>query len=155
MPGHLDLVPRRVVAWGRSVLASALAAGIAPRAGLEVGQVDATLPAVLAALERRRAHAVICDLASVSAACVLALLEAHPDLMVLIVDPDGDRALALTCRRPPMRTIDDLVAALAGGGGGDLDQGAQALDCPEPVPRPPTPSPGSSSREGGRGEDSG
>jgi hypothetical protein len=141
MPGHLDLVPRRVVAWGRSVLASALAAGIAPRAGL--------------ALERRRAHAVICDLASVSAACVLALLEAHPDLMVLIVDPDGDRALALTCRRPPMRTIDDLVAALAGGGGGDLDQGAQALDCPEPVPRPPTPSPGSSSREGGRGEDSG
>jgi hypothetical protein len=151
----MDPVPQRVVAWGRSVLASALVAGIAPRTRLDVVQVDATLPAVLAALELRRAHAVVCDLATVPAACILALLDAHPDLMVLIVDPDAARALALTCRRPPMRTIDDLVAALLGGGDGGLDQGGQALACPPPVPRPPTPSPGSSSREGGRGEDSG
>jgi hypothetical protein len=64
------------------------------------------------ALHRKQAHAVVCDLASVPAACILALLAAHPHLLVVIVDPDADRAMALTCRRPPMRTIDDLVAAL-------------------------------------------
>ena len=154
MPGHLDPVPQRVVARGRSVLAAALVAGLAPRPGLEVVQVDATLPAVLDALRLRRAHAVVCDLASVPAACVLALLAARPDLLVVIVDPDADRAMAWACRRPPMRTIDDLVAALLVGGG-DLDPCGQAPDWPADVPPCPATSSGASSPEVGSGEDSG
>ena len=115
MPGRQDLVPRRVVAWGRSVLASALVAGLAQRTDLEVMQIEATLPAALGALQGRLADAVVCDVASVPAAHVLALLAIHPHLVMVIVDPDADRAMALTCRRPPMRTIDDLVAALSAG----------------------------------------
>jgi hypothetical protein len=119
--------PRRVVAWGRSVLASALVAGLAHRTDLDLVQVEATLPAALGALRRRGAHAVVCDLASVSAACVLALLEAHPRLSVVIVDPNAERALVLTCRRPRMRTVDDLVAVLVEGGVGGEDA------APDPV----------------------
>jgi hypothetical protein len=118
MAGRQGLPPRRVVAWGRSVLASALVAGLAHRSDLDLVQVEATLPAALGALRRRRAHAVVCDLASVPAAWVLALLEAHPRLTVVIVDPNADRALTLTCRRPRMRTIDDLVTVLLDGDGG-------------------------------------
>ena len=117
MAGHQDPVPRRVVAWGTSVLASALAAGLGQRPGLELLQVEATLPAALGALHRGRAHAVVCDLVSVPAACVLSLLEAHPGVTVVIVDPDAKRGLVLTCRRPRMRTVDDLVAALVDGAG--------------------------------------
>jgi hypothetical protein len=104
-----------VVAWGTSVLASALVAGLAERTEFDVVQVEATLPAALAAVRRRRTHAVVCDLASVPAAEVLALLERHAHLRVVIVDPNADRGLALTGRRPVMRTLDDLVAALLEG----------------------------------------
>ena len=57
----------------------------------------------------------MCDVVSVPAACVLSLLEAHPGVTVVIVDPDAERGLVLTCRRPRMRTVDDLVAALLDG----------------------------------------
>jgi DNA-binding NarL/FixJ family response regulator len=125
MPGRKDPAPRRVVAWGRSVLASALVAGLAQKTALDVVQVEATLPAALGALRRKQVHAVVCDLASVPAGCVLTLLAMHPQLEVVIVDPDADHATVLTCRRPPMRTIDDLVAALldCAGGGADLAPG--------------------------------
>jgi hypothetical protein len=116
MTGRQGTARRRVVAWGRSVLASALVAGLAHRTDLDLVQVEATLPAALGALRRKRAHAVVCDLASVPAACVLSLLEAHPRLRVVIVDPNAERALVLTCRRPRMRTVDDLVAVLVEGG---------------------------------------
>jgi hypothetical protein len=120
MPGRQGPVRLRVVAWGRSVLASALLAGLATRTEFDLMQVEATLPAALGALRRKRAHAVVCDLVSVPAAWVVSLLEAHPRLTVVIVDPDADRGLVLTCRRPRMRTVTDLVAALhEGAGGGD------------------------------------
>jgi len=96
-------------------LASALVAGLATRSEFDLVQVEATLPAALGALRRKRAHAVVCDLVSVPAACVLSLLEAHPRLTVVIVDPNADRGLVLTCRRPRMRTVGDLVAALRDG----------------------------------------
>lgn len=118
MAGRQDPAPRQVMAWGTSVLASAMVAGLGRRPGLELRQVEPTLPAAIAALGRWRTHAVVCDLASVPAGCILALLETHPHLTVVIVDPDAERALVLTCRRPRMRTIDDLVAALLVGHGG-------------------------------------
>jgi hypothetical protein len=129
MPGREDPVPRRVVAWGTSVLTSSLVAGLAQRTGLEVEQVEATLRAAHDALRRRQAQAVVCDLTSVPAACVLTLLAVHPHLVVVIVDPNADRASVLTCRRPPMHTIDDLVAALVNGarGGDDLIPGPVEL----------------------------
>jgi hypothetical protein len=112
----------RVVAWGRTVLASALLAGLATRTEFDLVQVEATLPAALGALRRRRAHAVVCDLVSVPAACVLSLLQAHPRLTVVIVDPDAERGMVLTCRRPRMRTVGDLVAALQDDGSGPVDE---------------------------------
>jgi hypothetical protein len=115
MTGRQDAPRRRVVAWGTSVLASALVAGLAQSSGLEMVQVEATLPAAFGALRRRRAHAVVCDLLSVPASRVLTLLEAYPRLTVVVVDPNADHALVLTCRRPRMRTVDDLAAALRGG----------------------------------------
>jgi len=156
MQGDQDPAPRQVIAWGRSVLSSALVAGLAQRTGLEVVQIDATLPAVLDALQRRPAHTVVCDLASVPAACILALFAAHPQLLVVIVDPDADRAMALTCRRPPMRTIDDLVAALLDGArGGEELHGRPAQDWPFPVPLFPSISSETSAPEDRCGEDSG
>jgi hypothetical protein len=115
MPRRTDRAPRRVVAWGTSVLASALVAGLSQRAGLDVDQIEATLPAALDALRRKQAHAVVCDLASVPATCILALLAAQPQLVVVMIDPNADDALVVTSRRPPMRTIDDLVATLMDG----------------------------------------
>jgi hypothetical protein len=112
----------RVVAWGRTVLASALLAGLATRTEFDLVQVEATLPAALGALRRKRAHAVVCDLVSVPAACVLSLLQAHPRLTVVIVDPDAERGMVLTCRRPRMRTVGDLVAALQDDGSGPVDE---------------------------------
>jgi hypothetical protein len=55
----------------------------------------------------------------------LTLLAVHPHLVVVFVDPNADRASVSTCRRLPMHTIDDLVAALANGarGRGDLVPG--------------------------------
>lgn len=117
MAARQDRSARRVLAWGRSVLTSALVAGLAREPGLEWVQVEATLPAALGELRHRRAHAAVCDLLSVSAACVLRLLEAHPTMTVVIVDPDADHALVVTCRRSRMRTVDDLVAVLRGGVG--------------------------------------
>ena len=129
MSHRQGLPPRRVVAWGTSVLASALAAGLAARSGLELEQVEATLPAALAALQRRAAHAVVvCDPVSVPAAYVLRLLEAHPRLTVVIVNPDAGRAQVLTCRQVRMRTVDDLAAVLLDGAGDDgvADEGRRA-----------------------------
>jgi hypothetical protein len=130
MPGRQDLVPRRVVAWGRSVLASALVAGLTQRTDLEVMQIEATLPAALRALQHRQAHAVVCDVASVPAAHVLALLAVYPHLAMVIVDPNADRAMALTCRRPPMRTIADLVAALLDGSREGADPAPGSVEVP-------------------------
>ena len=164
MAGRQDPEPRRVVAWGRSVLVSALFAGLAHRPGLEVAQVEATLPAALDALQRRRAHAVVCDLATVPAACVLALLAAQAHLAVVIVDSDADLGMVLSCRQTPMQTMDDLVAALLEGADGGEDvapspiaspRGRLALDCPPPVPHLPTTSPETSAPEVGCVEDSG
>ena len=121
MQGRQCSTRLRVVAWGRSVLASALVAGLATRTEFDLVQVEATLPAALGALRNRRAHAVVCDLGTVPAACVLALFEAHTQLLVVIVDPDADHAMALTCRRTPMRTMDDLVVALLDVAGGNDD----------------------------------
>lgn len=115
MPVRTDRAPRRVVAWGTSVLASVLVAGLSQKASLDVVQVEATLPAALDALRRKQAHAVVCDLASVPATCVLALLAAQPHLVVVIVDPNADDALVVTGRRCPMRTLDDLAATLLNG----------------------------------------
>jgi len=120
MRGRQGPERRRVVAWGTSVLASALVAGLGHRTDLDLVQVEATLPAALAVLGGGAAHAVVCDLTSVSASCVLHLLAEQPQLVVVIVDPDGDRGLLLTCRRPRLRTIDDLIAVLLeGDAGGD------------------------------------
>lgn len=115
MAGRQGPPPRRVVAWGTSVLSSALVAGLAQRSDLDVVQVEATLPAALEALARATAQYVMCDLDAVPAACVLRLLEAHPEVAVVIVDLHADRGLVLSCRRPRMRTLDDLVAVLRGG----------------------------------------
>lgn len=43
------------------------------------------------------------------------LLEAHPDAAVVIVDLHADHCRVLRCQRPPMRTLDDLVAVLLDG----------------------------------------
>ena len=164
MPGRQDPEPRRVVTWGRSVLASALVAGLAQRPDLEVVQIEATVPAALDTLQRRQAHAVVCDQASVPAAHVLALLAIYPHLVVVIVDPNADRAMVLTGRRPPMRTIDDLVATLLENAleGEELAPGAilpprsrLAEGCPPPVPPITTTSPETSAEEDPCGEDSG
>jgi hypothetical protein len=159
MPARQDPAPRQVVAWGRSVLVSALAAGLARSSGLEVVQIEATLPAALAALQHGPAHTVLCDLASVPAAYVVALLAAHPQLVVVIVDADAQRAWTMTCRRSPMRTIDDLVAAMTEAPAkADPDvsaHGPPARDCPPPVPPCPTAGSDASSPEAGSGEDSG
>ena len=115
MKGRQDRARTRVVAWGTSVLTSALVAGLAKRPQLEVVQVETSLAAGLDAVRSRPTHAVVCDLASVPADEILALLAAHPHLRVVIVLPNADRGLALRCARPLVRTIDDLVAALAEG----------------------------------------
>jgi hypothetical protein len=112
MPGQPCSTPPGVVVWGRSVLASALVAGLEARTGFDLEQVDATLPAVLSALRTGRTQAVVCDLDSVPAARLVALLAERSQLSVVIVDPDADHAIVLTSRRAPMRTIDDLVAAM-------------------------------------------
>ena len=130
MPGRQDPEPRRVVAWGSSVLVSALVAGLAQRTGLEVVQIEATVPAALDALQRSQAHTVVCDQASVPAAHVLALLASYPRLVMVIIDPNSDRAMVLICRRPPMRTIDDLVATLLDGTRGDDDPAPGAVEVP-------------------------
>jgi len=114
MPGQPRATPPKVVVWGRSVLASALVAGLEARAGFDLEQVDATLTAVLSALRAGRTQAVVCDLDSVSTASVVALLAVRSQLPVVIVDPDADHAIVLASRRAPMRTIDDLVAAMVG-----------------------------------------
>jgi uncharacterized protein (DUF2336 family) len=120
MAGRQGPARRRVVAWGTSVLASALVAAVGKREDLDLTQVEATLPAALAALGGGAVHAVVCDLASVPAACVLQLLAEQPQLIVVIVEPDGGRGLVLSCRRPRLLTIDDLVAVLLNGDvGGD------------------------------------
>jgi hypothetical protein len=130
MPGRKHRVPLRVVAWGTSVLASALVAGLAPRTDLDVEQIEATLPAALAALQRKRAHAVVCDQASVPAATVLTLLALHPHLVIVIIDPNADQALTLRSRRHPMRTIDDLVTALSDGARGRDGQAPTHIEVP-------------------------
>jgi hypothetical protein len=130
MPGRKHRAPLRVVAWGTSVLASALVAGLAPRTDLDVEQIEATLPAALAALRRKRAHAVVCDQASVPAAHVLTLLAMHPHLAIVIIDPNADHALTLRGRRHPMRTIDDLVTALSNGARERDDQAPTHIDMP-------------------------
>jgi len=118
MPGRTRPRRRRVLAWGTSLLASARVAGLTRRTHLDVVQVEATSEAAASALGLQPVDAVVCDLASVSAASVLTVLEAHPHLIVVIVDPAADHGLVLTGRRAPMRTIDDLVAALLDGDGG-------------------------------------
>jgi hypothetical protein len=115
MARRQGLPPRRVMAWGRSVLASALVAGLATRTGLELMQVEGTVPAALDVLRRRRPHAVVCDLASVPAAGIVDLLEASPSLMVVVVNPDAERGLVLTGHQLRLRTIDDLVTVLLDG----------------------------------------
>lgn len=119
MAGRPDRARRRVVAWGTSVLISALVAGLVERGDLDVVQVEATLPAALCAVRVRRTHAVVCDVASVPATDVLALLASHPRLRVVVVLPNDDRGIALSCERPTLRTIDDLVAILLDGASDD------------------------------------
>jgi hypothetical protein len=155
MPAHQDPAPRQVVAWGRSVLVSAMAAGLAESSGLEVVQTEATLPAALVALQHGAAHAVICDLTTVPAACVVGLLAAHPHLVVVIVNLDAAHAVVLTCRRTPMRTIDDLVAVLTDGAANRADLALPARDCPPPVPPFPATSSEASSPGDPCDEDSG
>ncbi len=105
---------RRVVVYGRSLTASAIAASLQGRSELELVQLDEATPQAARRLRESHPDAVICELRTTPLDFVFALLEAYPGLPVVGVDLDSDRLLVLSSRRPLLLATDDLVGVIVG-----------------------------------------
>ncbi len=94
-------------------MASAIAASLWGRSGLELVQLDEATPEAARGLGEAHPDAVVCELTTTPLDFVFALLEAHPGLPVVGVDLGSDRLLVLSSQRPLLLSTDDLVSVLA------------------------------------------
>jgi hypothetical protein len=104
---------RRVIACGRTVLTSALAASLTARPDLRLVEADVVTPEGVSALADLHPDAVVCDLRTVPPDLVLALLRACPGVLVVAVELDSGHGLAVSSRWPRITTVTDLLGVLA------------------------------------------
>jgi hypothetical protein len=109
---------RRVVLYGSSLVVSAVGASLEECEGLELVRVDAgsaDAPARLSALEPA---AVVFDRVTTRPDFAMALLEQHPQALLIGVDPSSDRILVLSGREEQPASAADLVQMIVRGQAG-------------------------------------
>ncbi len=124
-----DAKARRVVVYGKSLIASAIAASLWGRSGLELVQLDEATPEAARGLREAHPDALVCELTTTPLDFVFALLEAHPGLPVVGVDLNSDRLLVLSSQRPSLLGADDLVRVIVGEE--SASRSDRAGTCPE------------------------
>lgn len=104
---------RKVALLGNSLVASSLASTLRGRPELEVIQLDAITPDVMAGLRVARPDAIIlCEQTTTPPDLVFLLLAEYPGVPVIRADVGGDRMVVLSGRQAVLRTEDDLLEAL-------------------------------------------
>ncbi len=106
---------RRVVLYGDTVVLAGVGRALATHRGLRVISLDPSRPTVLHALDDLRPCAVIVDLTVVTAESALALLRGRPDLLVIGLEPGGERLLVLSGEWARGLTTEGLVRLIETG----------------------------------------
>ena len=103
---------RKVALLGNSLVASSLASTLRGRPELEVIQLDAITPDVMAGLRVAQPDAIILCEQATSPDLIFLLLAEYPGVPVIRADVGGDRMVVLSGRQAVLRTEDDLLEAL-------------------------------------------
>jgi hypothetical protein len=107
---------RRVILHGDSLVLAGVGASLAKYPGLEVVSVDAAAPLSSAQLAELNPDALLLDLGAVSLETALALARGRPELLLIGLDPAGERLLVLSGQQARALTTDDLVGLIENGG---------------------------------------
>lgn len=102
--------PFVVALYGRSLILSSVGRQLAQREGTDVVTVEG--PDVATAIASLAPDVLMVDLQAVDIPSALALVEAHPDLLVVGLEPSGARLVALAGRHARTMTTDELVALI-------------------------------------------
>ncbi len=102
---------RRVLLYGKSVILGTVGASLRRCPQLEIVSLTPPLPTAreLAALEP---EVIIFDIEAAHPEPAISLLEAHPGLLLIGIDPERDRMLVLPGESRRVLTIDDLIKVI-------------------------------------------
>ncbi len=106
---------RRVVLYGDSLVLAAVGRSLSTRRSLRVVSVDPSGTTALGDLDSLRPCAVILDLTEVTAESAFRLVRGRPDLLLIGLEPGGDRVLVLSGEQAHALTTDDLVRLIDAG----------------------------------------
>ena len=106
---------QRVVLYGDSLVLAGVGESLRRYPRLEVVVADASRGLIESDLHTLRPGAVIIDLGLVSRELAFDLLHDHPDLLLIGLDPGGDRLIVLSGQQARALTTDDLVRLIDRG----------------------------------------
>jgi hypothetical protein len=113
---------RRVVLYGNSLVVSAFGASLEECGDLELVRVDAGPADAAARLCALEPAAVVFDRVTTRPDFAMALLDQHPQVLLIGVDPSNDRILVLSGREEQPASAADLVQIIARGHSGVDDR---------------------------------
>lgn len=124
-----------VVLYGKSLVASTIAASLQDRPGLQVLRVDASLPQANDPLDALQPDVIVFDLSAARREFAVSLLEAHPKLMLISIDMAGGTMLVLTTEQTRALTTGTLVQVIER----QANRVSQPPACPQPTGSPASP----------------
>jgi hypothetical protein len=116
---------RRVVLYGDTVVLAGGGAALSSRADLRVTSLDPSRPTATRDLDSLRPCAVILDLTVVTLESALALTRGRPDVVLIGLEPGGDRLVVLAGDQARAMTTEDLARLVETGvplAGGESDR---------------------------------
>jgi hypothetical protein len=125
---------RKVLLYGNSLVVSTIAASLQECGDLELVRVDANpdhpagLADAAARLGAREPITVVFDQATARPDLAMALLDQHPHVLLIGVDPATHQALVWSGRQTAAVVAADLVRAITGGDQDDSQSGQGSHD---------------------------
>lgn len=106
---------RRIVLYGDTVVLAGVGRALSARPELRVISLDPSQATALADLDSLRPCTVILDLTIVECESALALVRGRPDLLLIGLEPGGDKLLVLSGEQARGLTMEDLVRLIETG----------------------------------------
>lgn len=102
--------PFVVALFGQSLILSSVGRQLGQREGIDVVTVDGA--DVSSAMGSRAPDVLMVDLQAVDIGSAIAVVDAHPDLLVVGLEPSGARLVVLAGRHARTMTTEELVALI-------------------------------------------
>jgi hypothetical protein len=104
-----------VVLYGDTLVLAAVGRALSARGTLRVVPLDPSQPTALGVLDSLRPCSVILDLSAVTLEAAIALVHGRPDVLLIGLDPSGDRLLMLSGEQAHAMTTEGIVRLIEAG----------------------------------------